>query len=48
MCEVVKGGYDSLGYCESKRGGIEIIQNEHVVRKVMVGIDQTFSSWREV
>lgn len=31
-----------------KGGGIEIIQDEHVVRKVMVGIDQTFSSWREV
>jgi hypothetical protein len=27
-----------------KGGGIEIIQDEHVVRKVMVGIDQTFSS----
>jgi hypothetical protein len=26
-----------------KGGGIEIIKNEHV-RKVMVGIDQTFSS----
>ncbi len=24
-----------------KMGGIEIIQDEHVVRKVMVGIDQT-------
>jgi hypothetical protein len=27
-----------------KGGGIEIIQDEHVVRKVMLGIDETFSS----
>lgn len=28
-----------------KGGGIEIIQDEHVVRKMMVKIDQIFNSW---
>ncbi len=45
--EVEKEGCRSLGFCEGKKGGIDIIQNEEIVKIMMVGIDHIFNSWRK-
>jgi hypothetical protein len=42
--EVEKEGCRSLGFCEGKKGGIDIIQNEEIVKIMMVGIDHIFNS----
>ncbi len=42
--EVEREGCGSLGFCEGKKGSIDIIQDEQVVKIVMVGIDHVFNS----
>jgi len=41
---VEKEGCGSLGFCEFKKGSIDIIQDEQVVKIMMVGIDHVFNS----